>query len=75
MSLQNIGQSMRRPASHAVILLSLESVFGVLFSCLLLGEKVTLQTGVGFAIIFAALLRQRTCAGEKRLTREYVLGS
>ena len=55
MSLQNIGQSMA-PASHAVILLSLESVFGVLFSCLLLGEKVSLQMGVGFAIIFAALL-------------------
>ena len=55
MSLQNIGQSMA-PASHAVILLSLESVFGVLFSCLLLGEKVTLQMGVGFAVIFAALL-------------------
>ena len=55
MSLQNIGQSMA-PASHAVILLSLESVFGVLFSCLLLGEKVTPQMGVGFAVIFAALL-------------------
>ena len=72
MSLQNIGQSMA-PASHAVILLSLESVFGVLFSCLLLGEKVTLQMGVGFAISRAA--GQRTCAGEKRLTREYVVGS
>lgn len=55
MSLQNIGQSMA-PASHAVILLSLESVFGVLFSCLLLGERVTPQMGVGFAVIFAALL-------------------
>ena len=55
MSLQNIGQSMA-PASHAVILLSLESVFGVLFSCLLLGERVTLQMGVGFALIFAALM-------------------
>lgn len=55
MTLQNIGQSMA-PASHAVILLSLESVFGVLFSCLLLGEKVTLQMGIGFALIFAALL-------------------
>ena len=31
-------------------------VFGVLFSCLLLGEKVTPQMGVGFAVIFAALL-------------------
>lgn len=55
MSLQNIGQSMA-PASHAAILLSLESVFGVLFSCLLLGEVVTRQMLIGFAVIFAALL-------------------
>lgn len=64
MSLQNIGQSMA-PASHAVILLSLESVFGVPFSCLLLGEKVTLQMGVGFAIIFAALLVSELAPGKK----------
>ena len=64
MSLQIIGQSMA-PASHAVILLSLESVFGVLFSCLLLGEKVTLQMGVGFAIIFAALLVSELAPGKK----------
>lgn len=64
MSLQNIGQSMA-PASHAVILLSLESVFGVLFSCMLLGEKVTLQMGVGFAIIFAALLVSELAPGKK----------
>lgn len=64
MSLQNIGQSMA-PASHAVILLSLESVFGVLFSCLLLGEKVTLQMGIGFAIIFAALLVSELAPGKK----------
>ena len=64
MSLQNIGQSMA-PTSHAVILLSLESVFGVLFSCLLLGEKVTLQMGVGFAIIFAALLVSELAPGKK----------
>lgn len=55
MSLQNIGQSMA-PASHASILLSLESVFGVLFSCLLLGERVTGRMIMGFAVIFAALL-------------------
>lgn len=64
MSLQNIGQSMA-PASHAVILLSLESVFGVLFSCLMLGEKVTLQMGIGFAIIFAALLVSELAPGKK----------
>ena len=55
MSLQNIGQSMA-PASHAVILLSLESVFGVLFSCLLLGEKVTPQMGVGFAVYMYGMM-------------------
>ena len=59
------------PASHAVILLSLESVFGVLFSCLLLGEKVTPQMGVGFVVIFAALLfsaslRRRRTHDKKR---------
>lgn len=55
MSLQNIGQSMA-PASHAAILLSLESVFGVAFSCLLLGERVTFRMAAGFAVIFAALI-------------------
>ena len=55
MSLQNIGQSMA-PASHASILLSLESVFGVLFSCLLLGESVTGKMLAGFVMIFFAVL-------------------
>ena len=55
MSLQNIGQSMA-PASHSAILLSLESVFGALFSCLLLGEPMTPKLLAGFAVIFAALL-------------------
>lgn len=55
MSLQNIGQSMA-PASHAAILLSLESVFGALASWLLLGEKLTGMMLIGFAIIFAALV-------------------
>jgi len=55
MSLQNIGQSMA-PASHAAILLSLESVFGALASWLLLGENLTGMMIAGFAIIFAALV-------------------
>lgn len=55
MSLQNIGQSMA-PAAHAAILLSLESVFGVLFSFLLLGERLTPKTLLGFVVIFAALI-------------------
>lgn len=55
MSLQNIGQSMA-PASHAAILLSLESVFGALASCIFLGEVVTQKMLLGFAVIFAALV-------------------
>lgn len=55
MSLQNIGQSMA-PASHAAILLSLESVFGVIFSCILLGEVISPKMGMGFVLIFAALM-------------------
>ena len=55
MSLQNIGQSMA-PASHAAILLSLESVFGALASWLLLGEVLTSTMLLGFAIIFGALV-------------------
>jgi len=55
MSLQNIGQSMA-PASHAAILLALESVFGALASCLFLGEVVTQKMLLGFAVIFAALV-------------------
>ena len=55
MSLQNIGQSMA-PSSHASILLSLESVFGTMFSCLLLGEVLTGKRVLGFAVIFAALI-------------------
>lgn len=55
MSLQNIGQSMA-PSSHASILLSLESVFGAAFSCLLLGEVLTGKMLIGFAVIFMALV-------------------
>ena len=55
MSLQNIGQSMA-PASHASILLSLESVFGALASCIFLGEAVTPRMLLGFAVILAALV-------------------
>lgn len=64
MSLQNIGQSMA-PASHAAILLSLESVFGAAFSCLLLGETLSPRMALGFAVIFAALLVNSLAPGEK----------
>ena len=65
MSLQNIGQSMA-PAAHASILLSLESVFGALFSCLLLGERMTPQVLLGFAVIFCALIINSLFGGEEK---------
>lgn len=44
------------PPSQAALLLSLESVFGVLFSILLYGESLTARLVVGFALIFVAVL-------------------
>jgi len=64
MSLQNIGQSMA-PASHASIILSLESVFGAAFSCLLLGERLTMKMTLGFVVIFAALVVSELAKGKK----------
>jgi len=64
MSMQNIGQSMA-PASHASILLSLESVFGVIFSCIILGEIVTAKMALGFVVIFAAVLISELTPKEK----------
>lgn len=43
-------------ATVGTILLSLESVFGVVFSILLYGERVSLRIAVGFAVVFAAVL-------------------
>ena len=53
--LQNVGQKYTPPSSAALIL-SLEAVFGVVFSVLLAGEKMTLRLTLGFALIFAALI-------------------
>lgn len=64
MSLQNIGQSMA-PASHAAILLSLESVFGALASCIVLHEVMTQKMLLGFAVIFAALVVNELAPGKK----------
>ena len=43
-------------ASQTSIILSLEGVFGVLFSVILGGEKLTIPLVIGFAIIFIAVL-------------------
>lgn len=52
---QNVGLAHVPPAQGALIL-SLESVFGVLSSVVMYGEQLTFQMVCGFALIFAAIL-------------------
>ena len=52
---QNVGQA-HVPPAQASLLLSLESVFGVMFSVLLYGEELTVQLALGFALVFGAVL-------------------
>lgn len=53
--LQNIGLKYL-PSALAALLLSFESVFGVLFGCLVLGEFLSLRMYVGCALIFVAVV-------------------
>lgn len=57
--LQNVGQKYTPPAA-AAILLSLESVFGVLFSVVFYGEALTIRLICGFLLIFASVLISET---------------
>ena len=56
---QNVGQVWSDPASASVIL-SLESVFGVLFSVIFYGDPVTPRLMAGFALIFVAVVCSET---------------
>lgn len=56
---QNVGQIWSDPAS-AAILLSLESVFGVLFSVLFYGDPLTARLLAGFGLIFFAVVTSET---------------
>lgn len=56
---QNVGQYWSDPASTSIIL-SLESVFGVLFSVLFYGDELTLPLLIGFVLIFVAVLCSET---------------
>ena len=56
---QNVGQIWSDPASASVIL-SLESVFGVLFSVICYGDRVTAFMALGFVCIFVAVLCSET---------------
>ena len=53
--LQNAGQKFTTPSTAALIL-SLEAVFGVLFSVVFTSEQVTLKIFTGFALVFTAIL-------------------
>ena len=68
-AMQNVSLA-HVPPTQASLLLSLESVFGVLFSLLLFGERLSARLLVGFALIFAAVLvseapppKRRTASG------------
>ena len=56
--IQNVSLAYVNP-SQAALFLSLESVFGVLFSVLLYGEVMTSRLLVGFALIFRSHLGER----------------
>ncbi len=53
--LQNVGQKYVSPSSASIIL-SLESVFGALFSFLLYNEELKTQKIVGFVLVFIAIM-------------------
>ena len=55
---QNVGQVGSDPSSS--VILSLESVFGVLFSVLFYGDPVTPRLLAGFALIFVAVICSET---------------
>lgn len=56
---QNMGQVWSDPASASVIL-SLESVFGVLCSVLFAGDAVSARMALGFVLIFVAVVCSET---------------
>jgi len=56
---QNVGQIWSDPASASVIL-SLESVFGVLFSVICYGDQVTIPMALEFVCIFVAVVCSET---------------
>ena len=65
LSLQNIGLA-HVPAGPASLLLATESVFGVIFSILLLGEVVTPPMLVGFVLISASIVVSETFPLKKK---------
>lgn len=74
--LQNLAQKYTK-ASHTALLLSLESVFGFLFSVLIYKENVTLQVVAGCLLVLTALFISKGIIGipafmQHRVQREKV---
>ena len=65
-TLQVLGQQHAEP-TVASLIMSLESVFSVLFGVLLLGESLTLVEGVGCIVIFVAVIIPQLPSKEERL--------
>ena len=59
LGLQTFGLKYTSPSSGALIL-SLESVFGVIFSIMVGAEEVTIRLLIGFAVIFFAIVVSET---------------
>lgn len=58
------------PPAQASLLLSLESVFGVVASVLLYGESLTVRLVAGFAIIFAAIVINEVVPARRQRTSD-----
>lgn len=63
--LQNLGQKYTLPSSASLIL-SLESVFGVIFSVIFYDERLTFQMIAGFGLIFVAIVISECFATEAK---------
>ncbi len=57
--MQNVAQKYTTP-THAGLLMSLESVFGTLLGVVIMGDDISRQMGLGFSIIFIALIIAET---------------
>lgn len=62
--LQNVGQKYT-PPSTAALLLSLEAVFGAMFSVIFAHERITPRLLLGFALIFSALVISEAKPGRR----------
>lgn len=66
---QNVAQA-HVPPAQASLLLSLEAVFGVLFSVLIYGEQVSIRLIVGFILVFVAIVVSEIFPVSKKTVQE-----